>query len=255
MSKELGAKYSSEERPTFRIWDHEKEAWYKPTYRASEGELEELLLSPNGHLNMRTLSGMVHESVFLDRFSIVLDTPQEIKEKETLKNEFELCLYNQHERKYAKKLKGYECVELTEDPRYAVVRIVDEETLYRFQENYLHRPWWKVQSKAVQAAEENSNSDRIPVVMNYELFKRNVNDLGFKLDEDLYFPQTSEKELRVWDCKEREKLATISKERAYEFDITMAGEHWNNRKKADEFIKLVFALSQTDPDQRGWQDF
>lgn len=52
----------------YKIWDIEKEDWYKPIYKGYEGHIEELLLSPSGDLNMRRVVGkdiqMIHQSAF-----------------------------------------------------------------------------------------------------------------------------------------------------------------------------------------------
>lgn len=70
MSK--GSKYKSDNRPKFKIWDNETATWYKPIHRAYAGEIEELLLSPSGDLNMRKYGGVLgHESLFPDRFEVV----------------------------------------------------------------------------------------------------------------------------------------------------------------------------------------
>lgn len=76
-----GSKYKSGQRPTFRIWDNEKNNWFKPTYDGWDGKIEELLLSPGGDLTMRTFNGFTHESVFPDRFEIVLDEPRSMIEE------------------------------------------------------------------------------------------------------------------------------------------------------------------------------
>lgn len=68
-----GSKYKSGQRPTFRIWDNEKNDWFKPTYDGWNGKIEELLLSPGGDLTMRTFTDFIHESVFPDRFEIFRD--------------------------------------------------------------------------------------------------------------------------------------------------------------------------------------
>jgi uncharacterized phage protein (TIGR01671 family) len=52
----------------YRIWDTKNNKYFEPTYRAYDGKLEELLLSPSGALMMRTISGIAHESTFPDRF-------------------------------------------------------------------------------------------------------------------------------------------------------------------------------------------
>lgn len=87
-------------------------------------------------------------------------------------------------------------------------------------------------------------------IMNYELFKYKVNDLGLKVDEDLYFPQESETHIRVWDCKERRLLASISKTEPYNFEVDMGQEFWATNEKADELIKLIASLSRTVPEDR-----
>ncbi|MDT2597025.1 DUF1642 domain-containing protein [Enterococcus dongliensis] len=74
-----GSKYKSGQRPTFRIWDNEKNDWFEPTYEGWDGKIEELLLSPTGDLAMRTFTDFKCESVFPERFEIVLDEPQKVK--------------------------------------------------------------------------------------------------------------------------------------------------------------------------------
>ena len=74
-----GSKYKSGQRPTFRIWDNEKNDWFEPTYEGWDGKIEELLLSPTGDLTMRTFADFKHESLFPERFEIVLDEPQKVK--------------------------------------------------------------------------------------------------------------------------------------------------------------------------------
>ena len=71
-----GSKYKSGQRPTFRIWDNENDEWFKPTFDGWRGKIEELLLNPRGELSMRTFNDFIGESVFPDRFEIVLDEPQ-----------------------------------------------------------------------------------------------------------------------------------------------------------------------------------
>ena len=69
----------------YRIWDNENNKYFEPIYLACEGKLEELLMSPSGELNMRTLNGFAHESTFPDRF--VVEYYIGIKDK----NGIELC--------------------------------------------------------------------------------------------------------------------------------------------------------------------
>lgn len=58
----------------FRLWDNDNKRFFEPTYRAYEGIVEEVLLSPGGDLGIRTLQGMRHESLFPERFEIQWDT-------------------------------------------------------------------------------------------------------------------------------------------------------------------------------------
>jgi len=61
----------------FRAWDNENSCFYKPTYEAYKGNLEEILMSPSGDLNMRTFKKgthieiLNHESNFPDRFILM----------------------------------------------------------------------------------------------------------------------------------------------------------------------------------------
>ncbi len=58
----------------FQIWDKENNCFYEPTYEAYKGNLEEILMSPSGDLNIRTFKKgttieiLYHESKFPDRF-------------------------------------------------------------------------------------------------------------------------------------------------------------------------------------------
>lgn len=76
-----GTSYKSNDRPKFKIWDNEKNEWYKPTYEAYNGTVEELALSPKGDLTMRTLSESAHESTFPDRFEVVIEVPKVVVPK------------------------------------------------------------------------------------------------------------------------------------------------------------------------------
>ena len=55
----------------FRAWDNQENKWFKPTFEAYSGSLEELLLSMSGRLTIRTLDGVADESTFPDRFELV----------------------------------------------------------------------------------------------------------------------------------------------------------------------------------------
>lgn len=56
----------------FRIWDCLKDEWFTPIYRAFAGELSDLTINLDGSLDMRTISGVTHESAFdsRDRFEV-----------------------------------------------------------------------------------------------------------------------------------------------------------------------------------------
>jgi uncharacterized phage protein (TIGR01671 family) len=59
------------QKAKYRVWDNEKGEYFKPTYGAYEGKLEELLLSPSGRLSLRTYSQIYDcESMFPNRFII-----------------------------------------------------------------------------------------------------------------------------------------------------------------------------------------
>lgn len=56
----------------FRAWDKEKKKFFTPTYEAYKGNLEDLHLSLNGRLHLRTLENPVtDESQFPDRFILM----------------------------------------------------------------------------------------------------------------------------------------------------------------------------------------
>lgn len=76
-----GAIYGSKDRPKFKIWDNEKNEWYKPTYEAYNGKVEDLSLSPSGELSMRTINEFAHESVFPYRFEVVMEVPKVVVPK------------------------------------------------------------------------------------------------------------------------------------------------------------------------------
>lgn len=53
----------------FRAWDKENSCFFKPTYEACLGRLEDLHISLTGDLSIRRLGGeMEHESLFPNRF-------------------------------------------------------------------------------------------------------------------------------------------------------------------------------------------
>ncbi|HDX9607351.1 TPA: hypothetical protein ROY11_004489 [Bacillus cereus] len=61
-------------RVNYRVWDKENNKWFKPTYEAYKGNLEELLSLPDGSLVLRTIDSISHESTFPNRFEKVLYT-------------------------------------------------------------------------------------------------------------------------------------------------------------------------------------
>lgn len=99
-----GSKYKSGQRPTFRIWDNENDDWYQPTYEAFRGKVEDILLSQSGDLNMRTLTEFAHESLFPERFEVVVDEPQKVKVPTFVAEYFNYCIAN--ERTLAEALSG-----------------------------------------------------------------------------------------------------------------------------------------------------
>ena len=55
----------------FRIWDKENNCFFKPTYEAYKGRLEDLSISLSGDLTMHTYdTPLIHESCFPNRFVI-----------------------------------------------------------------------------------------------------------------------------------------------------------------------------------------
>jgi len=54
----------------FRAWDKEKNEYFKPTYEAYRGKVEHLLITMTGRLTMRTLTEIIDESMFPDRFIV-----------------------------------------------------------------------------------------------------------------------------------------------------------------------------------------
>jgi hypothetical protein len=56
----------------YRFWDTEQKCWFKPTYQAPKGPLEELLVTQSGELCLRKLEEsevkFTHEGLFPERF-------------------------------------------------------------------------------------------------------------------------------------------------------------------------------------------
>lgn len=51
-----------------RIWDTQNNRFWTDVNEAYKGRIEQLLLSPSGDLNLRTMDGITHESLFPGRF-------------------------------------------------------------------------------------------------------------------------------------------------------------------------------------------
>ncbi len=52
----------------FRIWDTQEKKFYEPTHEAYNGKLDMLFVDLNGNLVRQTMTGLVHESMFPDRY-------------------------------------------------------------------------------------------------------------------------------------------------------------------------------------------
>ncbi|MCL4173990.1 YopX family protein [Lacticaseibacillus paracasei] len=55
----------------FRAWDSLKNRWYEPTFEGYRGIIEEIMLSPRGRLTIRTMTELIDESMFPNRFEIM----------------------------------------------------------------------------------------------------------------------------------------------------------------------------------------
>ena len=55
----------------FRAWDNLENRWYEPTFEGYRGKIEEIMLSPRGRLTMRTMTELIDESMFPNRFEIM----------------------------------------------------------------------------------------------------------------------------------------------------------------------------------------
>lgn len=55
----------------FRAWDKENKKFFKPIFEAYNGKIEELILTLNGRLQIRTLNNLIDESMFPDRFELM----------------------------------------------------------------------------------------------------------------------------------------------------------------------------------------
>lgn len=55
----------------FRLWDSKNNCWYEPTFEAYRGKVEEVMISPRGRLTMRTMTELIDESMFPNRFELM----------------------------------------------------------------------------------------------------------------------------------------------------------------------------------------
>lgn len=55
----------------FRVWDTENKSWFKPTYEAYAGRLDDLSISLSGELLRHSLTGITHESLFPGKYVLV----------------------------------------------------------------------------------------------------------------------------------------------------------------------------------------
>lgn len=55
----------------FRAWDNLENRWYEPTFEGYRGKIEEIMLSPRGRLTMRTMTELIDESMFPNRFELM----------------------------------------------------------------------------------------------------------------------------------------------------------------------------------------
>ena len=55
----------------FRVWDKINKCWYEPIFEAHKGRLKELTITLSGDLDMRTMEGTMHSSMFPDQYELM----------------------------------------------------------------------------------------------------------------------------------------------------------------------------------------
>jgi len=55
----------------YKVWDKLKKEWFKPTYKAYKGKLEEVLISPSGYILLRTIDGLDATDKVQERFELM----------------------------------------------------------------------------------------------------------------------------------------------------------------------------------------
>jgi len=62
------------DRPKFRIWDKKENKWHEPIFEAYVGRLHDLFIGTTGELFAHTMKGVEHESLWPDRYEVVMFT-------------------------------------------------------------------------------------------------------------------------------------------------------------------------------------
>ena len=62
------------DRPKFRIWDKKENKWHEPIFEAYAGRLHDLFIGTTGELFAHTMKGVEHESLWPNRYEVVMFT-------------------------------------------------------------------------------------------------------------------------------------------------------------------------------------